>query len=259
MNDPFSTSPSPASLFLTPGLKSAIHKTKYTIDRRQGLTCILGDVGMGKSSILRLLYGDYAAQDEAIASFIPTPSFKSDFAFLRSICQDFGLPARRSLYEQEQELRAFLIEQTQQGKNVVVFLDEAQRLDNKMLELVRAMLNFETNTMKLIQIVLCGQIELRDRLREPSKKAIRSRIFAPSVLDPLSLGETRAMIKHRCEIVEIDVPFTDDAVQQIYDISAGVPREILKLCAVSYELARLNGSSVVSVELLNEAVPEAAL
>ena len=259
MTDPFSTSPSPGFLYQTQGIRAALHKTRYAIDRRQGLTAILGDVGMGKSSLLRLLYGDYAAKDEMMVSFMPTPSATSEFAFLKEITGDFGLAPKRSYQAQEVELRQFLIVQYQEGKNVVVFIDEAQRLKNPMLEIVRAMLNYETNTAKLIQIVLAGQIELRDRLLDPSQKAIRSRIFAPSVLAPLTLGETKAMLEFRCQQADLPLPFTDDAIQAIYEASNGVPREILKVAAISFELARMNGLTDVTAEIAQIAAGEAVL
>jgi len=259
MTDPFSTSPSPGFLYQTPGIRAALHKTRYAIDRRQGLTAILGDVGMGKSSLLRLLYGDYAAKEDMVVSFMPTPSATSEFAFLKEITGDFGLAPKRSYQAQEVELRAFLIEQHRDGKNVVVFIDEAQRLRNTMLEIVRAMLNYETNTAKLIQIVLAGQIELRERLLDPSQKAIRSRIFAPSVLAPLTLGETKAMLEFRCEQADIPFPFTDDAIQTIYDATGGVPREILKVAAVAFELSRMNELTGVDAEVAALATTEAVL
>lgn len=259
LTDPFSTSPSPGSLFLTSGLKNCIHKTRLTIERRHGLTAILGDVGMGKSSILRLIWGDYAARDDVITSFIPTPSFTSDFAFLKAITGDFELPARRSMYDQRLELERFLVEQYKAGKNVVVFLDEAQLFKSPMLELVRSLLNFETDTAKLIQVIIAGQIELKERLMDESQKAIRSRLFAPSILAPLTLGETKAMIAHRCDLAELAVPFSAEVISQIYDATGGVPREVLKVCAVAYALAQANELEQVTPDVLEVALDEAVL
>ncbi len=257
--DPFSTSPSPGSLFLTTGLKKAIHKTKLCIERRHGLTAILGDVGMGKSSLLRLIYGDYAALETAVVSFIPTPAFSSDFAFLKAIAGDFSLMPKRSMQDQQSALQGFLLEAYQEGKNVIVFIDEAQRLESKMLEVVRALLNFETNTAKLIQVVMAGQLELKERLLSEDHKAIRSRLFAPSILDPLTLGETKAMIAHRCDLADVKLPFSEDVIMQIYEATGGIPREVLKICAVSYELAQLNELDRVTTEVLEEALKEAVL
>jgi general secretion pathway protein A len=256
---PFSTSPNPASLYLTSNLRSTLHKIRYVIDRRQGLTCVLGDVGMGKSTLTRLLVSEYQAREDAIVCFVPTPSYSSDFAFLKGICADLGLPAKRSLFDQEQALHGYLMEQIKAGKNVIVFLDEAQKLNGKMLEQVRGMLNFETNKAKMIQLVLAGQLELRDRLRSPDKRALRSRIFAPSILDALSLEETHAMIAHRCQWAAIRNPFPPQIIDSIYHKTAGVPREILKLCAMSYEMMNLTGSKEVTDELLDTATDEAIL
>jgi general secretion pathway protein A len=153
---------------MTPGLAGTIHKCRFVIDNRQGLTVIMGDVGMGKSSVLRLLYGEYAARDDVVATLIPSPSFVSEFAFLKGVCQDFNLKPRRSLYDQEQELRGFLASQFGENVNVVVFIDEAQRLKGPQLEMVRTFLNFETNQFKLIQVVLAAQMELRDRPKQKS-------------------------------------------------------------------------------------------
>jgi type II secretory pathway predicted ATPase ExeA len=257
---PFSTSPNPANLYLTSSLKASIHKTKYTIDRRRGLTCLLGDVGMGKSSVLRLLHAEYSAREDVSVCLIPTPSFTSEFGLLKGICGDFGVGPKKSLYDQEQAIRGFLLKEYEADRNVVVFIDEAQRLNSKMLELVRSMCNYETSTSgKLIQLVLAAQLELKDRLLDPSKKAIRSRIFAPSILDPLTLGETKAMIDYRCERAEIKNPIPDPVAERIYDITGGIPRDILTICDVAYELMRLRGDKIMSPELLEVAAQEAVL
>jgi general secretion pathway protein A len=254
---PFSISPNPNSLYLTPSLKTVISKVRYTVEERQGLTCILGDVGMGKSSLLRLLYAEYQANELISTCFIPTPSFTSEFAFLKGVCNEFKISPKRSLYDQEGALQSFLLAQYQNNKNVVVFIDEAQRLNGKMLEQVRAMLNFETNEDKLIQIILAGQLELRDRLKDPTKKAIRSRIFAPSLLAPLSYDDTKAMIEFRCKLVDIPVPFAESALKSIYDSTGGIPREVLKLAALSYELSQRGGLEEINqdlVEMVKEEV-----
>lgn len=256
---PFSISPNPQSLFITPTLKATAHKIKYVIDNRQGLTCMLGDVGLGKSSLLRLIYSEYASSEDTNASLITTPVISSDFAFLKNICSEFELPPRRSVLDQLDTLKDFLVGQYEQGKNVAVFIDEAQMLQGKQLEQIRTLLNFETNHAKLIQIVLAGQLELRDKLRDKSKKAVRSRIVFYSLLDPLTLGETRQMIEFRCQQAEIQNPFPEATLEEIYNQSLGVPREVLKICAAAYEFMKIQGESTCSPETLEIAVNEAVL
>jgi general secretion pathway protein A len=259
VDTPFSISPNPNTLHITGALKAVLHKVRYTVDKRQGLTCVLGDIGLGKSTVVRFLHSEYDAKENVTTTLIPTPVFPSDFAMLKAVCNDFGIPAKRSLYDQQQALQAFLIDHYKDGKNVVLFIDEAQKLDNKMLELIRAMLNLENHKHKLMQIVLSGQLELRDRLLADKNKALYSRIFAPSLLAPLSLEETAAMIDYRCQVSDIENPFSAETIDRIYEITNGVPRNALKLCALSYALLDLAGEKKVGLALLDAAVAEGAL
>lgn len=254
--EPFSTTPDPFMLYLTASIKTALHKVKYVIDRKQGLTTILGDIGLGKSSLLRYINNFYRDKSEIVTAYIPSPNFPTDFAFLKAVCGDFGLPARRSMVAQEQELRAFLMSTYAAGNTAVLFIDEAQRLSGKQLELIRVMLNIETHKAKLIQIVLAAQLELRDKLRDPSKRAIKSRIIYPSHLSPLSLLEAREMLAFRCETAAVQNPFSAETVEAIYNAAQGVPREILKVAAAAYDLAQMRGISQVPPEAIPIAVEE---
>jgi general secretion pathway protein A len=257
---PFSISPDPDLLYLTPALKSTLFKVRHVVDNRQGLTAIMGDVGTGKSSVLRRLWADYVDRGEEFATaIVPSPNFPSDFAMLKAICSDFGIPPKRSMVSQENELRGFLIELDGAGKTCVLFVDEAQRLKGPHLELIRTLLNFETNKYKLIQVVLAAQLELRVKLMDQSKKALRSRIFLPSLLDPLSLPETKEMISFRCEKAGISNPFTHEGVEVIYNHTGGVPREVLKVCGFSYILALQAGERTVPLEAIELAAAEASL
>jgi general secretion pathway protein A len=255
-NQPFSISPNPNLLYLTPALRVTLEKVRFVLDSRQGLTAILGDVGLGKSTIIRYLFNEFDAREDVAATMIASPNFPSEFAFLKKICADFGLPARRSMGDQENTLRDFLLSLYAEDKACVVFIDEAQRLPGRQLELVRTLLNFETDETKLIQVVLSAQLELRQKLMDSSKKALRSRIFAPSMLGALSPTETAEMIAFRCKEARVPNPFTPDAVELIYTLTGGVPREILKVAAVAWRFAD-NGK--VPAELIEEAAGEALL
>jgi general secretion pathway protein A len=252
----FSVSPDPAYLYITPNLEATLHKCRYTIDYRQGLTCILGDVGLGKSSIIRYLYNEYAERDDVEAIYIPSPNFATDFAFMKALCLELGLPKRRSMLDQEGELRVHLINVYSDDRNVVLFIDEAQRLTGKMLEIVRVLLNFETDDAKLIQIVLAGQLELRDRLKDPSKKALRSRIFAPSLLAPLTLDETVDMLEFRCAQFRQRNPFGQDAVRALFERSSGVPRDMLRIAGIAWDMARMHDVDEVPVDGVHAAADE---
>ncbi|MFY9221728.1 MAG: AAA family ATPase [Blastocatellia bacterium] len=234
----FSLVSDPRTLYLTSFLNDTIDKVDYTIQNRQGLSCIMGDVGLGKTSILRLLNWRYEDDKENyVTALIPMPNFQSDFAMLKQICIDFRLTIKRSLFEQQKVLESWLIEQYQLGKNVVVFIDESQKLKPKELELVRMFLNFESFDHKLIQVILTGQLELRNKLLQPSNKALYSRIFATSILAPLNLEETCKMISFRCQVSGAENPFSDETMEAIYKLTKGVPRDIVKICIHAYREA----------------------
>lgn len=253
---PFSISPNPNSLYLTDSLRAVQHKCRFTVDKRQGLTCVLGDIGLGKSTILRFLHADYSSREDTVTTLIPTPAFPSPFAMLKSICMDFKLEPERSFQKQQESLESFLQDKFVEGKNVVIFIDEAQNVNNKQLELIRSLLNYETNTQKLIQIVLSGQLELKDRLSDKRNKAVASRVSTYSILSPLTPTETFEMIAHRCKFEAIENPFTPKAVEKIYEVSGGVPRSILKLCAFAYHVKELEGLDLISPEFVEMSEPE---
>ena len=233
-----------------------MHKSRFTIDKRQGLTCVLGDIGLGKSTILRFLHGEYSAREDAVTTLIPTPSFSSPFAMLKSIAMDFKLEPERSFQKQQDALQSFLVETYAADKNVVIFIDEAQNVNNKQLELVRSLLNYETNTQKLVQIVLSGQLELKNRLSNERNRAVASRVSTYSILSPLTFDETREMIIHRCRFENIENPFTPEAIERIYEVSGGVPRSVLKICAFAYHIKEMENLSEITPEFIEMSQPE---
>ncbi len=256
---PFSISPNPNSLYLTDSLRAVVHKSRFTIDKRQGLTCILGDIGLGKSTILRFLHSDYSAREDTVTTLIPTPTFPSPFAMLKSITMDFKIEPERSFQKQQDALQSFLLETYAADKNVVIFIDEAQNINNKQLELVRSLLNYETNTQKLVQIVLSGQLELKDRLADKRNKAVASRVSTYSILSPLTFDETREMIIHRCKFENIENPFTPAAIERIYEVSGGVPRSVLKICAFAYHIKETENLTEITAEFIETSQPEVSL
>jgi general secretion pathway protein A len=252
----FSISPNPRFFYLTPSVDAAIAKTKYVIRARQGLTTIIGDVGLGKTSLLRLLFNEYDDDPQHTAAFIVNPKQTSETAFLKAICTEFGVKTKRSQRETEYELRSFLIEQFQAEKNVVLFIDEAQQLKGPMFEQIRQILNFETDETKLITIVMAGQVELRYKLADRTKRALVSRIAVSSTLDALTLEETGEMIEYRCGQAKVSNPFEPAAVEAVYQWSKGVPREAIKLCAMSVQYAEMNGLSHIPADLVEVAAAD---
>ncbi|MCU1288243.1 MAG: putative ATPase [Acidobacteria bacterium] len=254
----FSISPNPRFFYITPNIQAAIAKTNYVIRTNQGLTTIIGDVGLGKTSLLRLLYNEYDDKPEFNAAFIVNPKQTSETAFLKAICTEFGVPTRRSQRETEYELRNFLIEQAQAERTVVLFIDEAQQLRGPMFEQIRQILNYETDDRKLLNVIMAGQIELRYKLADKSKRALVSRIAVTSNLDALTLGDTLGMINFRCHVANVENPFEPGAVEAIYNYSKGIPREAIKLCAMAVQYGLLNNLKVIPREIVDLAQTDMA-
>lgn len=256
---PFSTSPDPDMLYVTPSIKSTIDKVIHLVEYRQGLTTIVADVGHGKSTVIRYLWNELSKNKEVALASVLTPNFPSDFAMIKAICGEYGIAPRRGMLAQESALKDFLAKLDAEGRTAVILIDEAQRLTGKQLELIRVLLNFETPKYKLVQIVLAGQLELKYKLLDPSKKALRSRIFAPSNLSPLSPSEMRRVIEFRCLKAGSLNPFTDEALQVIYNMTSGVPRDVLKICQILWVAAQKAGIEEIPVEWVEPMVKETTL
>lgn len=246
-------------MYQTMPIRGALAKIRFAVDSRQGLACILGDVGIGKSSLLRFLQAEYSADEKSLTTLLTTGKYPSPFAFLKKITGDFALAPKRSLMAQLEAFEGFLIGRHQEDRTVIVFIDEAQLLDAECLELIRTMLNFETHTEKLIQFVMAGQLDLRDRLLHKKQKALRSRIFAPVILNSLNHEETGAMIQYRCDYWQVTNPFTRAALDRIYHITDGVPRYVLQLCAISYQMGAALGDTRIDDDLVESAARELSL
>jgi len=256
---PFSISPNPNTLYLTDSLKAVMHKCRYTIDERQGLSCILGDFGLGKSTVLRYLFAEYDAKGDAESILIPTPIYPSAFALLKGICQSFKLESARSFQAQQKLLEDYLETKFLDGKNIIIFIDEAQILDTKQLELLRAILNFETNEEKLVQIILGSQIELTIKLNHKRNRALKSRITTYSELKPLNLEETAAVIDARCKLASVPNPFNNEHITKIHELTGGIPRSIIKLCGLLYSMKTNLEVDEIPLEWVKEFTSEVGL
>ena len=252
---PFSLSPDPRYFYHSLQHKATLAKVNYAIDQRQGLSIIFGDVGVGKTTIARRLYQIYRDRPEFHTAYIPTPLFPSDFQFLKSICAEFGMSPKRSKLLQLAAFEEYLIEAYSNDKSVLLIIDESQGLVGQQFELIRQLLNFETNTQKLLQVVLIGQNELRNKLR--LKRALASRVATRSTLEPLHFEDTRSMINFRVMVAGRQEPlFTDAALARVYNHTRGMPREICVIGLNILPIALLNKVSIVDEPLVEQVIEE---
>lgn len=227
---PFSITPDPKFLFLGATHKEAFAHLVYGIRERGGFITITGEIGTGKTTLCRALLSHL--DRDTLVAFILNPTL-SAIELLKSINEDFGIPStgqtRKDLID---ELNRFLLEKRREGKNTVLIIDEAQNLAPEVLEHIRLLSNLETDTEKLLQIILIGQPEFRSILAKPALQQLNQRVTVRYHLQPLSREETAAYIRHRLSVASADekVRFSPKALKRIYTYSGGIPRLINVLC-----------------------------
>lgn len=257
--EPFNTTANPRFFFLSPIHSIALGKTEFTVDAKKGLTIVFGDTGMGKSTLARLLHQKFL--DKGYTSILLTnPNYPTTNSLLRTIIQEFQLPKTSKSYKDNLDIfkRFLYTEAVENGKNIVLIIDEAQTLRLPLLELLRQLINFETNDQKLLQLVLFPQEEFRNKLTHPLARNFRSRISMASTIDKLGIDEITEMIDFRWRVASGNLthPFTSDALQSLYFHSEGIPREACIIADNSLLLAFLQKKSVIDKETVEVAAKD---
>ncbi len=230
---PFSVTSNPSFLFLSHRHKEALAHLIYGIKERVGFMEITGEVGTGKTTLCRALLNQL---DEKTKTAFIFNSNVSELQLMQTIVEDFGIKtdqkskSKGALFS---ELNRFLIDQLRLGNNVVLIIDEAQNLSLKLLEQIRMLSNLESENEKLLQIILVGQPELRDKLSLPSLRQLRQRIAVRYHIEALGRHEVPKYISHRLTLAGANgnMPFFEEnALDEIYRYSSGIPRLINMLC-----------------------------
>ncbi|MBI2885360.1 MAG: AAA family ATPase [Candidatus Omnitrophica bacterium] len=227
---PFSITSDPSFLYLSKRHREALSHMVYGIRERKGFIEITGEIGTGKTTLCRALVRQL---DPTTKTALILHSNLSELQLLHGVVQDFGLdPMRNTRVDLFQQLNRFLLDEATEGHNVVLVIDEAQNLSLRLLEQIRMLSNLETDKEKLIQIVLVGQPQLRDKLNQPSLRQLQQRIAVRYHILPLDADDIRTYIEHRLRLAGSDgsVRWLDDAVDEIFQFSHGVPRLINLLC-----------------------------
>ncbi len=227
---PFNISPNPRFVFLSKQHREVFAHLLYGLQNRCGFIEITGEVGAGKTTALRTLFHQLDTEEYRLA-LIFNPTFSAD-ELLEAICQELGIPVvrgdRRGVLD---HLNQFLLTENAAGRTVVLVIDEAQNLAVPVLEQIRLLSNLETETDRLIQIVLVGQPELGELLAQPNLRQFSQRISVRYHLAPMDLDDTCAYIHHRLAVAgSREEIFTQAACKSIYKLSGGLPRLINILC-----------------------------
>lgn len=246
--NPFTLSPDPRYLYLSPQHREALNCLIYGIHEKKGFMVITGSIGTGKTTLCRSLL---AGLDDSTATALIFNPALSDLELLKTINQEFGIPLGRGKGTKKRyldALNAFLMANFAAGKNAVLLIDEAQNLPHGVMEQIRMLSNLETVREKLIQIILLGQPELLKLLALPSLRQLNERITVRYDLKPLAREDVRHYIDHRIVTAGGTEPIFDPAaLGAICRASKGIPRRINAICdrallvAYGKDLKSVNG------------------
>ncbi len=253
----FSLAPDPRFLWPSETHEEGLAALVYGITRRKGFLLITGEVGTGKTTLLRAAL-DRIPQETEVALILNTAGLEP-VDLLKLIATEFRLSGPfEGKVDYVIALNRFLMQQLETGTNTVLIIDEAQNLDEQLLEEVRLLSNLETDSEKLLQIVLTGQPELRQKLASPNLRQLRQRVAIEHHIQPLDREEVSDYLAHRIEVAggRYEEVFVPEAVDPFYEFSGGCPR-LLSLLADRVLLAAMSKEmKPVTAELVARKVKE---
>jgi general secretion pathway protein A len=253
---PFSITPNPRFIFYSARHREAFNHMVYGIRERKGFVQLTGEVGAGKTTLCRALLDELG--NNCSTALILNPVL-DDEELVKAVALEFGLDVKGlNRLEILGRINQFLLAEAAKDRDVVLLIDEAQNLSNASLEQVRLLSNLETNDRKLLQIVLMGQPELRDRLEDYSLRQLRQRITIRYHLTPLSRNEISQYVQHRLTVSGgRGVPmFTGPALWRVYSYSKGIPRLVNALCDKCLLAGYVRQSVQIDFQTVGRAIRE---
>jgi general secretion pathway protein A len=229
---PFISNPDPRFLYFSSQVKEALAKCEFMARDRIGPIYMYGPIGSGKTSLVRRLQEKLSLDERYNVKLLISPNLKSANAFLRMILDTFDVKTERSYTASLANFEQFLLHQYQNGKVPVLLIDEAQYMTRDTLKLIHYLLNFETNTTKLLQIVMVGQEELGAKIMQ--YRELASRMF-PIAMNAMSPDDLREMILFRLTVAGhpgelFEDRESDEAYKTLYTYTKGLPRDAIKVC-----------------------------
>jgi general secretion pathway protein A len=254
---PFQLSPDPKFFFGSRGHNRAKAYLLYGLHQGEGFIIITGDIGTGKTTLVRTLFAELAQQN-VVAAQLVTTQLEAD-EMLRMVAASFGLPHetnnKASLLK---SLESFLMARAREGKRVLLIVDEAQNLPSRSLEELRMLSNFQVGGRALLQCFLLAQEEFRRTLQSDGLEQLRQRVIAAYHLSPLSADEVQAYVEHRLRLVgwESDPSFDPQVFEAIHAYTGGIPRRINTLCDRLLLFGSLEELHQITAETVDEVTRE---
>ncbi len=251
---PFNLTPDPKFHYINESTREAMASIVHGIGARKGFLTLIGEAGTGKTTLLKRIVEEIEGETIVVFVFNPGVSFDE---LLEFICSELGLviDGRRRLTLLDR-LNTFLLDQLTAGRNVVLMIDEAQTLEDSVLEELRLLSNLETSKEKILQILLAGQPELEEKLRKPGLRQLRQRVAVRSTLKPMRSDEIGAYVETRLRSAGADRNdlFTPSALRKIWHASQGIPRVINVICDNAMMIAFAEGKQRISAAVTREAI-----
>lgn len=257
---PFNNNPDPRFFFPSSRHSEALDRLFYAVQERKGFVVITGEIGAGKTTVCRALLNKLDDKSEVC---MITNTHLSTKELILAILEDLGVEYKSGTkVKLLSQLNDYLIKMMNDGKNVVLIIDEAQNLTPSVLEEVRMLSNLETNTEKLIQIILMGQPELKEKLKLKQLEQFKQRIAVHYHLYPLTKHETADYVHHRVKVASQNdalSAFNKDALELVYEFSKGVPRLINFVCDNALLSGFVYERNPVDRAIVEEVIKESSL
>lgn len=254
--EPFSTSPDPGFLYRSKSHLSALHRLEISTRLRRGLCLLLGDVGTGKTTLARVLIQSFKDEPEFIFHIVLDPYHKGRNQFITSLCRIFGVESSGS--GGPDAIERYLFQKgVNENKTVVLIIDEGQKLNHAGIEVLRTLLNYETNEFKLLQLIIMAQLEFLEHAGKV--RNFMDRVAYKYVLNPLDSEETKEMIGYRLLQAGLrkNTPlFTDNAIHEIYNYTRGYPRQITNICHQALEYIVMYEKDVVDIDTIKDLITQ---
>lgn len=251
---PFRITPDPRFLWYSEQHLEAKQKILYHITQSAGPIYLLADIGTGKTTIARRIVEELSGDKNKKVVFVFSPKLPTTNAFLRFVMDEFGVKTERSFGKSLRNFEIFLLEEHKQGRSPILLVDEAQNMTRDMLLLIQHLFNFSTSTEFLIQMVLFTQPELQPKLKR--LRSLENRMNVAK-LQAFDLEQTREMMKFRWTVAGgKEFPFNDEALAEIFRVTRGVPRSIVKLANEALIRAAVDKRMMINKDMVMAASSE---
>jgi len=250
---PFSLAPDPKYLFRTDSLLEVFANLQYGIENGKGIVVVTGEVGTGKTTILRSML--QSLDRSVLAAYIFNPILSTS-EFFDLLAGEFRMRSQQSKAAMLRLLGNVLMARHSQGLRTVLVVDEAHLLPRHLLEEIRLLLNFETNREKLLQVILCGQPELHDLLSQPELRQLKQRVSLKCSIKSLTQHETAEYIRWRLRIAGCanENLFEPEALALVHRVSGGIPRIINNICDNALLTGFSENSSNINTAIINDVM-----